>query len=233
MPVFLRPERNLFPPLSAASEEGLLAIGGNLSRERLLSAYARGIFPWYDRTTPILWWAPPERCMLRPWEIHIPKSLRRVVNAQRFSVTFDTAFASVIRQCAASSRPDQTGTWIVPEMVAAYMDLHEAGYAHSVEAWQGGELVGGLYGVSLGKAFFGESMFFKTPEASKVCFVWLAKVLEHWGFTLIDCQQVTGNLLRFGAYAVSREMFTGYLVEALLAETRKGNWRLPSDFFPI
>jgi leucyl/phenylalanyl-tRNA--protein transferase len=233
MPVFLRPDRNIFPPLSAASEEGLLAIGGDLSRERLLSAYVRGIFPWYDKTTPILWWALPERCMLRPREIHIPKSLRRVVNSRRFSVTFDIAFANVIRQCAASSRPDQAGTWIVPEIVAAYIDLHEAGYAHSVEAWQSGELVGGLYGVSLGRAFFGESIFFKAPEASKVCFVWLARVLEFWKFTLIDCQQVTDNLLQFSAYAVNREIFNGYLVEALLAETVMGKWHAPSGFFPL
>lgn len=233
MPVFLRPDRNTFPPLSAASEEGLLAIGGNLSRERLLSAYARGIFPWYDKTTPILWWALPERCIVRPHEVHIPRSLRRVVNARSFTITFDTAFARVIRGCAASSRPDQEGTWIVPEMVAAYIDLHEAGYAHSVEAWHDGELVGGLYGVSLGKAFFGESMFFTVPDASKVCFVWLAKVLEHWDFSLIDCQQVTDNLLRFGAYSVRREVFTGYLVEALLAETKRGKWHIPSGFFPL
>ncbi|CAK7010364.1 MAG: Leucyl/phenylalanyl-tRNA--protein transferase [Desulfovibrio sp.] len=233
MPVFLRPDRNVFPPLSAASEEGLLAIGGSLSRERLLSAYARGIFPWYDKSTPILWWAPPERCMVRPSEIHIPRSLRRVIRSGRFTVTFDTAFSAVIRACARSPRPDQDGTWIVPEMVAAYCDLHEAGYAHSVEAWQDGELAGGLYGVSLGRAFFGESMFFKVPDASKVCFVWLAKALALWNFTLIDCQQVTDNLLRFGAYAVSREIFTGRLVEALLTETVPGKWRVPPDFSPL
>lgn len=233
MPVFLHPDRNLFPPFSVASEEGLLAIGGSLSRERLLSAYARGIFPWYDKTTPILWWVPPKRCMLRPWEMHVPKSLRRVVNSRRFAITLDTAFARVIGHCAAAPRPDQDGTWIVPEIVAAYIDLHVAGYAHSVEAWHDGELVGGLYGVSLGRAFFGESMFFTAPDASKVCFVWLARILEHWGFTLIDCQQTTDNLVRFGAYVVSREAFTGYLVEALLTETKPGQWYVPQAFFPF
>lgn len=211
----------------------MLAVGGDLSPERLLSAYARGIFPWYDETAPILWWAPPERCVLRPCEVHIPKSLRRAVNSRRFAVTLDTAFAEVIASCAASPRPGQDGTWIVPEMAAAYTALHEAGFAHSVEAWRGERLVGGLYGVSLGRIFFGESMFFAEPEASKVCFVWLAALLARWGFSLIDCQQVTENLLRFGAYAVTRDVFMAHLAKALQGETLAGKWRVPQSFFPL
>lgn len=233
MPVFLQPGQRGFPPLRFASKEGLLAIGGNLSRARLLDAYASGVFPWYDRSTPILWWALPERCVLRPSEAHIPRSLRRVVNSRRFSVTLDSAFAEVMAHCARMSRPHQDGTWIVPEMIAAYCDLHEAGYAHSVEAWRDGKLVGGLYGVSLGNAFFGESMFFREPDASKTCFVWLARLLEKWGFSLIDCQQVTNNLLRFGAYPVPRRMFMTALAEALKTERPRGKWRMPEDFFPL
>lgn len=233
MPFFLRPEDKKFPPFTYASREGLLAVGGCLSRARLLEAYGNGIFPWYDKDTPILWWAPPERCVLRPEEVHTPRSLRRVINARRFSVTLDAAFGEVIAACAASPRPGQEGTWIVPEMTAAYTDLHRAGCAHSVEAWNGGRLVGGLYGVSLGGAFFGESMFFREADASKVCFVWLAKLLAYWGFTLIDCQQVTDNLLRFGAYPVPRGRFMAALAEALEQDRPFGAWTMPGDFFPV
>ena len=233
MPVFLPPRSKGFPPLWMASEEGLLAIGGDLSRERLLTAYGKGIFPWYDAQNPILWWAPPERCMLRPEALHIPHSLRRTVNSRRFHVTLDTAFAQVIRSCARAPRPGQNGTWIVPEMIAAYSDLHEAGFAHSAEAWLDGKLVGGLYGVALGGGFFGESMFFNEPEASKVGFVWLARLLRHWHFSLIDCQQVTGHLTRFGARAVSREAFTNALAEALRIQALPGKWAVPEGFFPL
>lgn len=233
MPVFLHPNRKGFPPLRFVSEDGLLAIGGDLSPERLVTAYSKGIFPWYSEGTPILWWMPPERCMLRPEEAHIPRSLRRVINSRRFSVTVDTAFATVIKFCARSSRPGQTGTWIVPEMAAAYRTLHEAGYAHSVEAWMDGELVGGLYGVAMGRAFFGESMFFTAPDASKVCFVWLARLLRYWNYSLIDCQQVTENLLRFGAYPVTRETFMKALAAALQGSRKPRNWVMPKGFFPL
>lgn len=233
MPVFLQPGNQGFPPLRHASGEGLLAIGGGLSRARLLDAYANGIFPWYDESTPVLWWAPPQRCMLRPGEVHIPRSLRRVINARRFAVTLDTAFGDVIAHCARAPRPGQEGTWIVPAMVAAYCDLHEAGFAHSVEAWHDGRLAGGLYGVALGGGFFGESMFFSVPDASKVCFVWLARLLERWRFSLIDCQQVTENLVRFGAYAVRRGVFMDLLAQALAMERPAGKWTMPEDFFPL
>lgn len=233
MPVFLQPGQRGFPPLEYASEEGLLAIGGGLSRARLLDAYARGIFPWYEEDLPVLWWSPPERCMLRPAAIRIPASLRRVINSRRFTITLDRAFAGVIGNCARTPRPGQNGTWIVPAMAAAYCDLHEAGYAHSVEAWLGGELAGGLYGVSLGGVFFGESMFFHRPDASKVCLIWLARLLDFWGFSLIDCQQVTDNLLRFGAYAAPREEFMSALTEGLRFERAPGGWAMPEDFFPL
>lgn len=233
MPVFLRPQDRGFPPLSFASREGLLAIGGGLSRARLLEAYRNGIFPWYDEDTPVLWWSPPERCVLRPSEVHIPRSLRRVINSRRFSITLDTAFAEVIVHCARVLRPDQESTWIVPDMVAAYIDLHEAGYAHSVEAWHDGKLAGGLYGVALGGVFFGESMFFRQPDASKVSFVWQAALLAHWGYTLIDCQQVTENLMRFGAYPLPRKMFMKELALALRTETAPGKWVMPEGFFPL
>ncbi len=233
MPVFLRPSSRGFPPLWMASEDGLLAVGGDLSLERLVTAYANGIFPWYDEGTPILWWNPPERCILRPFELHIPKSLRRAINTRRFSITVDTAFARVIRSCALVSRPGQRGTWLVPEMVSAYTRLHMAGFAHSMEAWLDGNLAGGLYGVALGGCFFGESMFFAEPEASKVGFIWLVKLLGHWGFTLIDCQQVTDNLLRFGAYPVPRKTFMVALSKALRVPGRVGKWAMPKEFFPL
>jgi leucyl/phenylalanyl-tRNA--protein transferase len=233
MPALLLPGDKGFPPLEYATEEGLLAVGGDVTCGRLVLAYRNGIFPWYDEPGLPLWWAPPVRCLLRPEEAHVPRSLRRAVNARRFSVTLDTAFPEVIANCAAMPREGQDGTWIVPEMVDAYTDLHRAGLAHSVEAWRNGALAGGLYGVSLGGAFFGESMFHLVPDASKVAFVWLARLLQARGFTLIDCQQVTDNLVRFGAYPATREYFMAALGEALAQPDRTGAWRMPEDFFPL
>ncbi len=233
MPVLLEPGTTAFPPLRYASQEGLLAIGGDLSRARLLAAYRRGIFPWYDDLTPILWWSPPERCILPPEELHIPRSLARALRAGRFSITLDTAFDAVITACASARRRGQKGTWIVPELLGAYCDLHAAGYAHSVEAWQDGELAGGLYGVAIGGAFFGESMFFARPDASKIALVWLARFLQSKGFPLIDCQQVTSNLLRFGARAVARNEFLERLRGALALPFAPGRWEMPEGFFPL
>ena len=233
MPVFIPPGVKAFPSLAYVSEEGVLAVGGDMTRDMLERAYRVGIFPWYDKTTPPLWWSPPTRCMLRPEEMHIPRSLRRVINARRFSLTLDTAFSDVMARCAAVHEAVQGGTWIMPEMLGAYADLHAAGLAHSIEAWQDGVLVGGLYGVSLGRAFFGESMFFSVPDASKVAFVWLGSLLRAWGFTLIDCQQVTDNLLRFGAYPVSRDRFMALLADALTQPDMLGPWRMPDGFFPL
>ena len=233
MPVLLSAESTAFPPLRFASKEGLLAIGGDLARQRLLEAYSGGIFPWYDASTPILWWSPPERCTLLPESLHIPRSLARSIRACRFCITLDTAFDAVIDACAASPRPGQNGTWLVPEMRAAYSDLHTAGYAHSVEAWQDGELAGGLYGVALGGVFFGESMFFNRPDASKTALVWLVRLLHNKGFALIDCQQVTDNLLRFGAAPVRRNEFMQRLRQGLSLPAWTGQWKVPADFFPL
>lgn len=234
MNVFWLPEKGVdFPNPELADAEGLLAIGGDLSVERLISAYACGIFPWYNDDSPILWWSPDPRFVLYPDALHIPRSLRRVINARRFHITMDTAFDTVIQECACSSRPDQNGTWIVSDMIKAYSELHMHGLAHSVEAWLDGRLVGGMYGVSLGKIFFGESMFYKAPDASKVALVWLVSLLRAAGFAMLDCQQVTHNLRRFGGQEVRRSEFLEQLKKALREPTVQGLWTIPEDFFPL
>jgi len=217
-------EEPIFPDPEEAEPDGLLAVGGDLSPQRLLTAYANGIFPWYAEDSPILWWATNPRLVLLPDEFHIPRSLRRVLNRSTFTLTLDTDFISVIEGCARSPRPDQEGTWIVDEMKEAYILLHELGYAHSVEAWKDGELVGGLYGVSLGSGFFGESMFFTVPDASKAAFCALVQQLKAWNFTFIDCQQTTHHLLRFGAKEMQRFRFMAMLREAMDDPTREGKW---------
>ena len=234
MTVYLLSEDDVaFPNPALADREGLLAVGGDLRMERLVNGYANGIFPWYDEDSPILWWSPDPRFVLRPKELHIPRSLRRVINSQKFTIKMDTAFEEVMRSCAASPRPDEEGTWIVEDMITAYCALNEAGLAHSVEAWRDDVLVGGLYGVSLGKVFYGESMFFKESDASKVALVWLARLLVAAEFELLDCQQVTDNLERFGAVAISRGEFLTALEHALDAPTMQGQWVFPEGFFPI
>ncbi|GFM38403.1 leucyl/phenylalanyl-tRNA--protein transferase [Desulfovibrio psychrotolerans] len=234
MNVFWLPDKGVdFPNPQLADAEGLLAIGGDLSVERLISAYACGIFPWYSEDSPVLWWSPDPRFVLYPEKLHIPRSLRRVLNARRFTVTMDTAFPQVIRNCACALRPNQNGTWIVPEVVRAYTELHAHGIAHSVEAWNGHRLVGGIYGVSLGRVFFGESMFFNEPDASKVVLVWLVRLLRESGFAMLDCQQVSDNLARFGAECVPRSRFLGELSEALRTPTVQGLWAFPESFFPL
>ena len=182
-----------FPPLEAASPEGLLAVGGDLSSDRLLSAYRRGIFPWFSQGQPILWWSPDPRAVLYPAAMRVSRSLRRSLRKSEFSVTTDRVFSKVIARCA-RNRKDQDGTWITQEMQDAYIALHRLGFAHSVETWQAGELVGGLYGVSIGKAFFGESMFSCVSDASKTALVGLAKVLTHSGYHFIDCQIRSAHL---------------------------------------
>ncbi|EFL53260.1 leucyl/phenylalanyl-tRNA/protein transferase [Solidesulfovibrio fructosivorans JJ]] len=208
MPVFsLTEDPMLFPRPSLAEPGGLLAVGGDLCVTRLVAAYRRGIFPWYDADTPILWWSPDPRPILFPGLIHVSRRLARTIRSGKFTVTLDEDFSGVIRGCAGVSRTVGDGTWIVPEMIAAYEALHAAGYAHSVEAWLGGELVGGAYGVTIGRAFFGESMFHKVADASKVAFVTLCRHLDGRGFHFIDCQQETGHLARFGAVPVRRSEF--------------------------
>ena len=199
-------------------------MNGNLSPGVLLSAYRQGIFPWYDDESPILWWSPDPRFILTPEDLHVPKSLRKDLRKNRFSVTVDQAFPDVIRECARVPRREQDGTWIVPEMEQAYKRLHNLGFAHSVEVWQDEELVGGLYGVSLGRAFFGESMFSLASNASKTAFVLFVLALREKGFGLMDCQVYTEHLSQFGAYEVSRSDFLQLLQEVLDAPTKRGSW---------
>ena len=224
MPVYRLPDtRVVFPDPFDAEPDGLLAVGGDLSAQRLVAAYCIGVFPWYHEESPPLWWSPDPRCILLPEEFHLPRSLARLLRRNIFSFSFDRAFSEVIRACA-GPRSSGEETWLTPEMVAAYTNLHNLGLAHSVEAWQDGELAGGLYGVSLGSAFFGESMFFRRPDASKAAFAHLVITLRREGFTLIDCQQVTPNLLRFGAKAVPRFEFMERLNRALVGPLRRGSW---------
>ena len=213
-----------FPPVTRASREGLLAIGGDLSLPRLLLAYQSGIFPWPSEGLPLLWFAPPQRAVIEPDKLHVGRSLRKVVRRGEFEIRFDTAFAQVITACANTPRPNQPGTWIVPEMVAAYTRLHAAGYAHSVESYKDGVLCGGLYGVSLGGCFFGESMFSHADDASKVAFVALAARLMQWEFDLIDGQLQNDHLDRFGLTVIPRSEFMVRLRQSLRRPTRRGPW---------
>jgi leucyl/phenylalanyl-tRNA---protein transferase len=204
---FLSPS-DPFPPVEAAlqSPNGLLAAGGDLSPERLLAAYAEGIFPWYGEDDPILWWSPDPRMVLYVREVHVARSLHKVIKSGKFRVTLDTAFPAVVRACA-EARRDHEGTWITPAMEEAYVRLAELGYAHSVEAWQGDALAGGLYGVAVGRMFFGESMFARVRDASKVALVQLARQLEAWNMPMIDCQMSTQHLASLGARDIRRTDF--------------------------
>lgn len=228
MPVFRLDERLVFPPVELA-EEGLLAVGGDLRPERLLLAYSQGIFPWYEEGQPILWHSPDPRLVLEVEKLHVPRSLAKAMRRRPFRLTLDTAFRRVIEGCASASRAHESGTWITPEMIEAYTELHRLGYAHSAEAWRDGELAGGLYGVSLGRAFFGESMFARSPDASKIAFVTLARQLERWGITLIDSQVYTENLARFGAEEWPRARYLAALRRALVRPTRMGPWRFDPE----
>jgi len=203
----------------------LLAVGGDLSPDRLLLAYRQGIFPWYGEDEPILWWSPDPRLILHPSDLKASKSLRRTIRKKMFRVTMDNAFESVINACAAVRVDDGEPTWIVDDMIAAYCRLHEKGYAHSVEAWAGDQLAGGLYGISLGGCFFGESMFTRVSNASKVAFFHLIKQLADWSFELIDCQVTTDHLIRFGAFEVPRNRFLEQLKTSLRLPTRRGKWQ--------
>ena len=215
-----------FPDPRKADDDGLVAYGGDLNPQRVISAYAQGIFPWpYDAKTPLLWFSPDPRMVLRPDELHVSKSLQKTIARQSFELRLDTAFADVIRHCATVRRPRQRGTWITDEMIRAYITLHEMGFAHSAEAWHEGKLVGGIYGVSLGAAFFGESMFTREPNASKVAFVHLVRRLQAWDFHFLDCQIYTEHLARFGATPWPRTRFLKALEKALEEPTRKGPWR--------
>lgn len=219
----------IFPDPEHADPDGLLAVGGDLTPERLISAYTTGVFPWYAEHSPILWWSTDPRLVLFPEELHVPRRLARLLRKGIFRITFDTAFDQVISGCCATPRPGQDGTWLVPEMIEAYTEMHRLGLCHSVEAWMGDELAGGLYGISLGRAFFGESMFFCEPDASKAAFVSLVKTLQTWDFRIVDCQQTTTHLLRFGAREINRRRFLDQLGQALQFPTIRGTWQYPDE----
>lgn len=212
MPVYLIPEFEItFPHPSHADAEGLLGVGGDLRPERLLLAYRYGIFPWFSAGDPILWWSPDPRLVLFPADLIVHKSMRPYFNQHKYHVTFNQRFAEVISHCSHIKRSGQEGTWIVPSMVDAYTELHRQGYAYSVEVWSGTELCGGLYGVQIGKVFYGESMFSLQPNASKFGFISLVRLLQQWNFTLIDCQQDTAYLRSFGARLIPRHKFLDHL----------------------
>jgi leucyl/phenylalanyl-tRNA--protein transferase len=217
-------DRGYFPDVSLAGEEGLLAAGGNLDIPVLLEAYSKGIFPWYSKGSPILWWSPDPRMVLFPDKFRVSKSLSQTIRNRLYEVRMDTRFADVIRNCSEVQRPGQEGTWITADMVAAYIRLHETGYAHSVEVYTDGELSGGLYGVSLGRAFFGESMFHLKRDVSKVALYHLVDFARKHGFSLIDAQQSTPHLQRLGAEEVPRDQFLDLLRQALSEVTLLGSW---------
>lgn len=230
----LHPTDLRFPPPDFASPDGLLALGGDLRAERLLEAYRHGIFPWYNDDQPILWWSPDPRAVLFPDKLKVSRSLRKTIRRGDFTITLDTRFAEVMQQCAAPRQQHpQGGTWITPEMFDAYVRLHDFGYAHSVESWRDGVLVGGLYGVSLGGVFFGESMFARATDASKVALVWLLRQLQAWGFQLIDCQLPSAHLSSLGAEEIRRHEFLAHLAAALELPDRCEPWRFDPGFSPL
>jgi leucyl/phenylalanyl-tRNA--protein transferase len=226
VPVYALGRALAFPPPDGA-EDGLVAVGGDLSPERLLLAYRSGIFPWYDDGLPILWHSPDPRCVLPVEGLHVGRTLRRAISKGTYAVRFDGAFDRVIHACKAAPRAGQDGTWITDDMKRAYLRLHRLGYAHSVEAWEGDELAGGLYGVSLGRIFFGESMFARRPNASKVALVGLADKIAPWGFQVIDAQVATPHTLAMGAQQWPRDRFLELLQRELVYPTRKGSWADP------
>ena len=212
-----------FPPLDAASPEGLLAIGGDLCPDRILSAYRRGIFPWFSGNQPILWWSPNPRAVLLPSQIRISRSLKKNIRNRGFRITTDQAFVDVVKECA-KDREQQKGTWITREMRDAYTALHSRGHAHSVETWQNGELVGGLYGISIGKAFFGESMFARVTDSSKTALVGLSTLLTTWEYHFIDCQVRSSHLDSLGAKCIPRNQFSKMLERAIRVPVAPHHW---------
>lgn len=221
---FRLPDQHIFPDPRLAEPNGLLACYGDLHPDRVLRAYSLGIYPWYSEGTPILWWSPDPRMVLVPNELEVGRSLRKRIRQTPYRLTMDTAFDEVIERCASVPRPGQEGTWITTDMKDAYRTLHRLGHAHSVEAWEGEVLVGGLYGVVVGRAFCGESMFASAPDASKIAFTELVGQLQAWGCTLIDCQVYTDHLARFGAREIPRDEFLSKLEHAQLGLLRPGPW---------
>jgi leucyl/phenylalanyl-tRNA--protein transferase len=223
MPVYRLPAEILFPPVTHAMKSGLLAVGGDLSPERLLAAYREGIFPWYSEEEPILWWSPDPRFVLFPPELRVSRSMRQFLGKQSLRITFDEDFRGVIHACQ-RPRPGQDGTWITEAMLEAYSVLHEMGYAHSVEVWHEETLAGGLYGISLGRSFFGESMFSTTANASKAALISLCVRLREHAFDLIDCQVASAHLGSLGARPIARREFCALLKASLRRETLRGSW---------
>lgn len=216
MPFHLDSEDRPLPSAHSANEQGLVAWGGRLTLHRLEEAYSKGIFPWFDDASPILWWSPDPRMVLYPNKLHIPKSMRPLLHRGEFQLTINHSFSEVIRACAKSSRPDQDGTWITNEIIDAYTQWHEMGFVHSFEAWKGDDLVGGFYGVNLGSIFYGESMFTKVPNASKFAFIKAVQWMEQVGISIIDCQMETEHLKRFGAQNVAREFWLTEMEKGLI-----------------
>lgn len=224
MSVYLLSDELIFPDPELSNEDGLLAVGGDLSIERLLLAYSNGIFPWYSKESPILWWSPDPRMVLFPEKLKISKSLKSIINKSKFQVKFDIDFEKVIKCCADVRRKNEESTWITDDIISAYVNLHLEGFAHSVETYHNGKLVGGLYGVSIGKAFFGESMFHYMNDASKVALYLLVERLKSLKFEFIDVQQDTKHLKSLGAELISRKDFLSILHKSLKHETIRGKW---------
>jgi leucyl/phenylalanyl-tRNA--protein transferase len=228
--IFRIPARHVFPDAALADPSGLLGVGGDLDPDRLLLAYRSGIFPWYSEGQPILWWSPNPRFVLRADEIQVGRSLAKRIRQGRYRITMDRAFEEVISRCGRVPRAGQDGTWITRDILSAYVALHALGYAHSVEAWSGDDLVGGLYGVAVGRLYSGESMFADAPDASKVAFVHLVRQLARWGFPLIDCQVHTEHLRRFGAVEIDRASYLRSCAELTVLPGRVGPWSFDADF---
>ena len=226
MAIYQLSDKLIFPPAELAEKDGLLAIGGDLSPERLLLAYSSGIFPWFSEGDPILWWAPSPRLVIFPDEFNVPGRLARLLRQNKFSLSLDRAFGEVITACATIDGRRQKGTWITDEMTEAYCRLHHMGFAHSVECWQNDELAGGLYGISLGGVFFGESMFSLRANSSKVALASLVRTLQDWDFDLIDCQLKTQHFMQFGAREIPGAEFQKLLSKSLSRPTRIGKWQL-------
>ena len=230
MPVFSLPSEHVFPDSALAREDGLLAVGGDLEPRRLLLAYAQGIFPWYSQGQPVLWHSPDPRFVLPIEELRVGRSLRKRIKQRPYSLTLDREFERVMQACSRVPRQGQSGTWITPEMLRGYTGLHKAGFAHSVEVWDAsGDLVGGLYGVSLGRVYFGESMFALAPDASKIGFVGLLSQLAQWGFELVDSQVYTDHLSRFGAREIPRQRYLELLDGYLQAPNNRGEWSFDAE----
>jgi leucyl/phenylalanyl-tRNA--protein transferase len=223
MPIFELNEKIIFPPVHLAEKNGILAVGGDLSPERLTAAYSQGIFPWYSKGEPIIWWSPDPRFVLFPRELQVSKTMRQVLRRKIFEITMDEDFSGVIQGCQEPRKQEQ-GTWITREMRDAYLNLHEIGIAHSIESWRDGELAGGLYGVSLGKCFFGESMFARASNASKAAFITLVRKLDALDFLIIDCQVYTEHLFSLGGRFISRDEYLDILSNGLRHRTIQGSW---------